>query len=99
MSVVFVDTFSGGVGTMRGKSDPMKVLRVLKSDPNISCFDESESPSLHKSLNTLVRCGYILLERRGYPWTRAIITEVGENALAKAGGLKQQSETYVRNVQ
>ena len=56
-------------------------------DPNISCFDESESPALHKSLNTLVRCGYILLERRGYPWTRAIITEVGENALAKAGVL------------
>ena len=87
MSVVFIDTFSGGVGTMRGKSDPMKVLRVLKSDPNISCFDESDSTALHKSLNALVRCGYILLERKGYPWTRAIITEVGENALAKAGVL------------
>lgn len=39
MSVVFVDTFSGGVGTMRGKSDPMKVLRVLKSDPNNYAMD------------------------------------------------------------
>ena len=85
--LILIDTFSGGVGTMRGKSDPMKVLRVLKSDPNISCFDESESPSLHKSPNTLARCGYILLERKGYPWTRAIITEVGENALAKAGAV------------
>ena len=83
-NAVFVDTFSGGVGKMRGKSDPMKVLRVLKSDPNISCFDEAESPALHKSLNALVRSGYILLERKGYPWTRAIITDVGENALAKS---------------
>jgi hypothetical protein len=35
--------------------------------------------------HALVRCGYILLERKGYPWTRAIITDVGESALAKAG--------------
>jgi len=70
---------------MRGKSDPVKVLRVLKSDPNISCFDEYESPALHKSLNALVRSGCILLERKGYPWTKAIITEHGHAVLAKAG--------------
>ena len=86
--MIRIDTFSGGVGTMRGKGDPMKVLSVLDRDPWVSCFDESESPALHKSLNALVRSGMVLLERKGYPWTKAIITDAGRARIDAARGGK-----------
>ena len=67
----------------RRSCDPMKVLRVLKSDPNISCFDRvGISRARCKSLLMIGFGTGAFCLKEGYPWTQAIIRRVQRNALA-----------------
>ena len=85
---MIVDTFSGRVGDMKpkDKADTMKVLRVLSESPRFSVFDAMESAALGRSLESLVRSGYITIDNsRGFPWSDAVLTDKGKSALGADG--------------
>ena len=85
MSGVIIDTFSGRIGGMKSKdkADTMKVLRMLSGSPRFSVFDAMESAALGRSLESLVRSGYITIDNsRGFPWSDADVTTKGLAALS-----------------
>lgn len=79
-------SFSGSVADLKPKerANPIRVLAVLKSDPNVSTWDmDAGSPRYHlwKTIKILENRGWIISIERPYPWLRYELTEEGQRVV------------------
>lgn len=73
-----IDTFTGSLGELpKGKRSMHNALRVLETDPRVSCFERG-APWLEKLLADLVKLR-LVEEEKGvpYPWCKFHLTDLG----------------------
>lgn len=69
-TVIHICSFSGSVGRLKrtDRKDNDKVLAALKSDPRISVWDFECSPTLRRTIKSLLDDGLIERTNEPYPY-------------------------------
>ena len=79
MNRIFIDTFSIGLDELpiRKQKSITEVLRVLHECGRYSIFEATATQYIAKTMDAIIKRGYVETENAGYPWTKAKLTEKG----------------------
>ena len=80
-----IDRFSAGLDelTRKQQASTRDVLRCLDEIKQFSIFEATANQVIAGTMDRLVKCGFITVTPRGYPWSDVVLTEDGRNRLEK----------------